>query len=103
MQTHMAEYFIRFIKFQNEYTNVTKFSNEKNNPFNQDLAVRNANLQKKTLSTHIWKLKKRKIEYDIKWRIVKQAPVYSKESGGCQLCLEEKTFIMYADMTRKSL
>ena len=24
MQTHMAEYFIRFIKFQNEYTNVKK-------------------------------------------------------------------------------
>ena len=39
----------------------------------------------------------RKIEYDIKWGIAKQAPVYSKESGGCQLCLEEKTFIMYAD------
>ena len=39
----------------------------------------------------------RKIEYDIKWRIAKQASVYSKESGGCQLCLEEKTFIMYAD------
>ena len=65
--------------------------------FNQDLAGRNANLQNTTLSTHIWKLKQRKIDYDIKWRIAKQAPVYSKESGGCQLCLEEKTFIMYAD------
>ena len=42
----------------------------------------------------------RKIEYDIKWGIAKQAPVYSKESGGCQLCLEEKTFIMYADKER---
>ena len=73
------------------------FSNQKNNPFNQDLAGRNANLQNTTLSTHIWKLKQRKIDYDIKWRIAKQAPVYSKESGGCQLCLEEKTFIMYAD------
>ena len=56
------------------------FSNKKNNPFNQNLAVRNANLQNTTLSNHIWKLNKRKIEYNIKWGIAKQAPIYSKES-----------------------
>ena len=39
----------------------------------------------------------------IKTGIAKQAPVYSKESGGCQLCLEEKTFIMYADNSKNSI
>ena len=72
------------------------FTNEKNNPFNPP-AERNDKLQNTSLSTHIWKLKNRRIEYDIKWNIIKQAPVYSKESGGCNLCLEEKTSIMFAD------
>ena len=73
------------------------FTNERNNPFNPSPAARNDNLQNTSLSTHIWKLKRRKIEYEINWRIIKQAPVYSKESGGCNLCLEEKTSIMYAN------
>ena len=45
----------------------------------------------------VWKLKRRRIQYNLKWRIIKQASVYSKESGGCNLCLEEKTAIMFAD------
>ena len=72
------------------------FTNERNNPFKPP-ADRNNSLQNTSLSTHIWKLKERKIEYKLKWNIIKQAPVYSKEAGGCSLCLEEKTQIMFAD------
>ena len=68
------------------------FTNERNNPFNPP-SERNDKLQNTSLSTHIWKLKRRRI----KWRIIKQASVYSKESGGGNLCLEEKTTIMFAD------
>ena len=72
------------------------FTNERNNPFKPP-ADRNNSLQNTSLSTHIWRLKERKIEYKLKWNIIKQAPVYSKEAGGCSLCLEEKTQIMFAD------
>ena len=72
------------------------FTNERNNPFKPP-ADRNNSLQNTSLSTHIWKLKERKIEYKLEWNIIKQAPVYSKEAGGCSLCLEEKTQIMFAD------
>ena len=72
------------------------FTNERNNPFNPP-AERNDKLQNTSLSAHIWKLKSRRIGYDIKWKIIKQAPVYSKKSGGCNLCLEEKTSIMFAN------
>ena len=72
------------------------FTNERNNPFNPP-AERNSKLQNTSLSTHVWKLKRRRIQYNLKWRIIKQASVYSKESGGCNLCLEEKTAIMFAD------
>ena len=72
------------------------FTNERNNPFNPP-AERNTTLQNTSLSAHIWKLKSRGIEYDINWKIIKQASVYSKESGECNLCLEEKTSIMFAD------
>ena len=50
-----------------------------------------------SLQFNLKKLKKRRIEYKLKWNIIKQASVYSKESGGCNLCLEEKTSIMFAD------
>ena len=73
------------------------FTNEKNNPFNPNC---NEKLQNTSLSTHIWKLKRRGIDFDINWRVIKQAPAYSKESGRCNLCLEEKTFIMYEDQTK---
>ena len=77
------------------------FTNERNNPFNPP-AERNVKLQNTSLSAHIWKLKSKGIEFDTEWKIIRQAPVYNKESGRCNLCLEEKTSIMYADK-KKSL
>ena len=72
------------------------FTNERDNPFNPP-SERNNKLQNTSLSTHIWKLKRKRIQYNIKLTIIKQASVYSKESGGCNLCLEKKTAIMFAD------
>ena len=46
------------------------------------------------LSKHIWSLKERKINYQIKWRKVKQAQSYSNVNKKCNLCLWEKYFII---------
>ena len=48
-----------------------------------------------TLSEHIWKLKDAKLEYDIKWKYLKQVRSYTPNSGKCGLCLTEKQFIIY--------
>ena len=46
------------------------------------------------LSKYIWNLKDRKINYQIKWRKVKQARSYSNTNKKCNLCLWEKFFII---------
>ena len=46
------------------------------------------------LGKHIWSLKERKINYQIKWWKVKQARSYSNVNKKCNLCLWEKYFII---------
>ena len=46
------------------------------------------------LSKHIWDLKDRKLNYEIKWSKVKQARSYSNINKNCNLCLWEKFFII---------
>ena len=46
------------------------------------------------LSKHIWILKERNINYQIKWRKEKQARSYSNGNKDCNLCLWEKYFII---------
>ena len=46
------------------------------------------------LSKYIWKLKRAKRSYGIKWSIVKRVPSCKAGSRKCNLCLEEKLLIM---------
>lgn len=46
------------------------------------------------LSKHIWSLKEWKIDYQIRWRKVKQVKSYSNVNKKCNLCLWEKYFII---------
>ena len=46
------------------------------------------------LSKHIWSLKDNKIDFEIKWSILKHASSYSNNTKRCQLCLWEKYFII---------
>ncbi|KAL9986499.1 hypothetical protein ACROYT_G000660 [Oculina patagonica] len=46
------------------------------------------------LSKYVWSLKEQKINYQIKWRKVKQARSYSNVNKKCNLCLWEKYFII---------
>ena len=46
------------------------------------------------LSKHVWNLKDQNIQYNIKWRKIKQARSYSNVTKKCNLCLREKYFIL---------
>ena len=49
------------------------------------------------LAKHVWKLKRRNEQYQIKWTIFKRAPSYSNTTKHCCLCLTEKFSIMEAN------
>ena len=46
-----------------------------------------------TLSEHIWSLKDKNIQYNIKWKILTKAKAYNTNSKKCNLCLTEKYII----------
>ena len=48
-----------------------------------------------SLSKHIWELKKKNIEYTLKWRLVDRAKPFSPVTGICALCIREKFYIMF--------
>ena len=48
-----------------------------------------------TLSAHIWKLKKKKKKFDVKWEVVARAGDFNPVSKKCQLCLKEKYYILF--------
>ena len=49
------------------------------------------------LAKHVWKLKRRNEQYQIKWTILKRTPSYSNTTKHCCLCLTEKFSIMEAN------
>ena len=62
------------------------------------MSCNNPNYKNKTeLSTYIWQLKDKKIDFNIKWKIINLANSYKKGSYCCNLCLAEKYFIIKAD------
>ena len=50
---------------------------------------------KTKLSAHIWELKDRGSDYEIKWDFIDQATVFNPITRKCRLCLKEKYHIMY--------
>ena len=47
------------------------------------------------LSSHIWELKERGLDFTLKSEILDRATLYNPVSKKCLLCLKEKYFIMY--------
>ena len=47
------------------------------------------------LSKHIWSLRDRNLNYNIKWEIVAKGKPYSNKRKKCNLCLEERYYIRY--------
>ena len=66
----------------------TRFTNHKAS-FNHPSKKLNTELSK-----HIWPLKDAKINFQITWKILKQAAPYNPASNRCNLCLYEKYFII---------
>ena len=49
-----------------------------------------------TLSTHLWNLKRRHVNFELSWRILAaKARAYSPSSKTCELCTREVYFIMF--------
>ena len=72
-----------------ENTFKTRFNGHSSSFNNED--KRNAT----TLSEYVWKLKDSHVHYSIKWKIISRAKAYSTSSKTCNLCLEEKFFIIH--------
>ena len=49
------------------------------------------------LSKHIWSLKEKNTNFEIKWEVRKKAMEYQNTTGRCNLCVAEKLAIMRAD------
>ena len=47
------------------------------------------------LSSHIWELKDKGVDFTISWKILDRGPTFNPVSKKCILCLKEKYFIMY--------
>ena len=67
-----------------------RYKNHKHN-------IDNAASKGTALSSHIWRLKNQNINFDLKFSILKLCKVYSRESKSCDLCLTEKTIIMFSN------
>ena len=63
---------------------------------NHKASHKNPDLQKSCkLANYVWKIKEKKIKYDITWKILGRAAPYSSISNVCNLCIHEKYFILY--------
>ena len=62
--------------------------------------------KKTALSSHIWNLKDRGIQYNLSWRLKDRATTYNPATKSCRLCLKEKWHILYkadgATLNRRS-
>ena len=47
------------------------------------------------LSKHIWKLKRAKIAFTIKWRVIDRGRPFNPVSKVCQLCTTEKFYLIF--------
>ena len=47
-----------------------------------------------TLNDHIWKLKNKNINFNIKWEVIKKVKPFTPGDKVCKLCLQEKLSIL---------
>ena len=50
---------------------------------------------KNTLSSHVWSLKRRNIDFVLSWQIVAKGKRYSPATKSCELCVKEICYILY--------
>ena len=65
-------------------------------------SLRTEGYHRNSLSTHVWNLKKKHVNFELSWRIISTAHPYSPATKTCELCLREIYYIMY-DRVKASL
>ena len=63
--------------------------------FAEKISLTNKHSYRQKLSSHIWDLKKRKMDHTIRWKLVDRAKPYSPVSGKCQHCIKENNYILF--------
>jgi len=59
--------------------------------YNHTKSFRHERFEKETeLSKYVWNLKRKQLEYSITWDILKYSNTKKRDSGQCNLCIEEK-------------
>ena len=58
-------------------------------------SFKNSNINQTSLSKHIIKLQREKIEYSINWKIIDRGRTFSPISNNCQLCTKEAYHIIF--------
>ena len=48
-----------------------------------------------TLSSHIWDLKDKNENYEVKWSIIDRAKEFNPDTKKCRLCIKEKYYIIF--------
>ena len=64
------------------------------NDENELLDVRAYRASLTTLSDHVWKLKKKNINFNITWQVVKRVKPFAPSNKVCGICLQEKLSIL---------
>ena len=70
------------LKFKARYANHKK-------AFNNDKYKKDSELSKE-----VWRLKEKKVDFTIKWKVIRQFPAYNQSSKRCPLCQNEKLAIL---------
>ena len=48
-----------------------------------------------SLASHVWELKDKGVNYDVRWKIKARGTPYNPSTKKCRICLKEKHFILY--------
>ena len=58
-------------------------------------SINNPGYHKNSFSSHIWDLKRKRINFELSWRIIAKGKPYSPSTKHCQLCIKEIYYIMF--------
>ena len=86
------------IKSQRKSTLLPYIAADKTNSFYKVTKEKYIELMKQnstTLSSYIWELKDKNLDYNIKWTAVDRAPRFNPITKKCRLCLKEKYYIIF--------
>ena len=84
-----------------EHSNETTYTGLTSNTFKKRYyshrqSFNERNLQHSTtLSSHIWNLKDKNLNYSVKWKTIDRAPRFNPVTKKCRLCLKEKYYIIF--------